>query len=157
MSSWGGDRLLDKYLADKGIDVVEPEPMYLVPLPEGAGVCQGADALLTKGEDMWLLELHLPPRNMLKVLAFISQLEAEPEEDGDGHLCGVEQAVEGTFWAWVERPGEITMDSVPKGMRLVERANTSTVVWLLVGPFPTEEGAQDWLDFRNGVTRMKGP
>lgn len=107
---------------------------------------------------MWTLELNLPPHNMLRVLTFISRLGPEPEEDGNGHRCGVDSPEAWQHWAWVEQPAEVPMDIVPKGMRLVTRDSVGVVVGRTsVGPFPTEEGAQDWLDKRNGVTRMKGP
>lgn len=158
MADGGDRRLLGFLLAEEDagrMQECEPEKVVHVQLPN-LGL-YGGEAFLTQGEDSWSLDLHLGSRNMLKVLQFLQTLVPEPDEDDDGFMCGVKEAADLVygklerqgFVAWLETGAKVDMASVPKGMRLVEKAEA-----LYVGPFPTQDEAQSWLDKRNGVTRL---
>lgn len=166
-SNDGGDKVLSGKLIeledDGKVETYQPDVTYhQLYMSDEQTNCGGPPTIHFDDEmRLWCMEdLSLGPRNMLKVIAFLQQLPAEPDEDGWGHRCGVTDTVlKGGWWAWIECPGEVDPNTIPRGMKaeLVEGTHQEGFSSTHVGPFTDEEFAQDWLDVRNRVTRMKVP
>lgn len=165
--TWGGNEALNQKLAalvETGDVQDSPVEIAYFDIVLGDDVTDCGSAIVHYEDEAgaWNLELTLGPRNMAKVIDFLRKLPPEPDEDGDGHRVGVSQMAIGNvnfhdWWAWVERPGEVDMDTVPKGMRIEVTEQRESFSRSLVGPFPDQDSAQLWLDDRNSITRMVVP